>query len=281
MTQTPASPPAPLRLPVPQDKAVFQRLSTDFYPWTEVVTELEALEKHNLTGVLDVQQQGRWARFVWVRGQLRGGMAASGSDVTLGDAMRGLPRAQVSLVQTEPLVAEVLWESRKTPPQRLNVAWPEVQTLLMREQFQGALISGPHCSFWEGGRVMTGTLPQTGAPCFTLASSNRLNREVLLRVWSTLIQATHRIAPRFDETWKQVSMQLSTRFPVLDPFASEIRVSRGQLTVEEEVPMQELRPAMLEAYRYCLQKLNLRLSEIAVGDLRDTPDWAAAGLEKL
>lgn len=280
MTQNTSNQPT-LRLPVPHDQAVFTHLSTDFYPWTEIVSELEAAQSHELTAILDVQQDARWARFVWVRGQLRGGIAASGSEVTLADAMRGLPRAHVSLIRTEPLVAEVVWECRKMQPQLVDVSWPEAQAKLIREQFQGALLSGPHCSFWEGGRVMLGTLPAAGMPCFILTTSKGMHRETLLRVWREVIKVTYRAEPRFDEVWRQVSMQLSAQYPALDPFAGELTVTRGQLNVENEVPTAEFRSAMLDAYRHCLRRLELRVEDLPFGQLRLGSDWADAGLENL
>ena len=285
-TQSPQTPPAPLpaaplRLPVPQDQAVFRRLSTDFYPWTEVLTELETLQQQGLTGVLDVEQQGRWARFVWVSGQLLGGLAASGSEVTLDVAMRGLPRAWVTLTVTDPLVAEVLWDCRRTPPRQLPLPWPAVHAGLQRERFQGVLLAGPHCSFWEGGRVTSGALPPAGAACYALSSGQQHNRELLISTWREVLAVTAQAAPRFEEVWKGVSMQLAGRHPVLDPFAGEVTLIRGRLAVEEDVPMQELLPALLGAYRMSLRQLRLDLRGLPLDAVRGGPGWAATGLETL
>ena len=283
MTQNPHPPTsaAPLRLPVPQDQVVFRRLSTDFYPWTEVLTELETLQQQGLTGVLDVEQQGRWARFVWVGGQLLGGLAASGSEVTLDVAMRGLPRARLTLTLTDPLVAEVLWDCRRTAPHPLPLPWPAVHERLQRERFQGVLLAGPHCSFWEGGRVTSGVLPPAGSTCHALSSRQQHNRELLLGTWREVLAVTARTAPRFEEVWKQVSMQLAGRHPVLDPFAGEVRLVRGELAVEEDVPMQELLPALLGAYRLSLRQLRLDLRTLPLDRVRRGPGWAATGLETL
>lgn len=273
--------PAPLRLPVPHDHVVFARLSTDFYPWTEVLSELETLQAHDLTGVLDVQQGERWARFVWVRGQLRGGVGAGGREVSLAGAGRGLPRALVTLSLTEALVAELLWACRQLAPQPLSAPWPTAQAQLERERFQGVLISGQLSSFWADGRAVTGALPQPGASCLTVSAPSPLDRESLIEVWRELIALTAEGRPGFDELWKQLSLQASARYPVLDPFAGEIAVKRGQLQVHEDVPAQELRPALLATYRACLDRLGLRLSDLPVSALRRRADWAAAGLETL
>ncbi|SEJ04368.1 hypothetical protein SAMN04488058_103179 [Deinococcus reticulitermitis] len=272
--------PAPLRLPVPRDHLVFGPLPTDFYPWTEVLAELELRQTQALTGVLDVQQGERWARFVWVRGELRGGIGAGGREVSLAGAMRGLPRAFVTLSLTEILVADLVWACRQVSPQSLNASWPAAHAQLERERFGGVVISGPHSSFWEDGRVVTGSLPQPGASCLAIAAPGSLDREALIEVWSELIALTRQAHPGFDELWKQLSLQASARYPVLDPFAGEVTVSRGQLRVHEDVPAQELRPALLATYRACLSRLGLNLSDLPLNLLRRRADWAATGLEQ-
>lgn len=288
MTQPASSSPLPassvagplsLRLPVPREHSVFEELPTDFYPWTEVLTELETLQGHALTGVLDVQQGERWARFVWLRGQLLGGVGAGGGDVPLAGAMRGLPRARVTLSLTEPLVAELLWSCRQAAPQPLGAPWPEAHARLERERFQGVLLSEQRSSFWEGGQVVTGSLPRTGAGGLTVSASSLIDRAALIEVWTELIALTSEARPGFDELWKQLSLQASARYPVLDPFGGEVVVRRGQLRVHEDVPAQELRPALLVTYRACLTRLGVRLSDLPLGTLRRRADWAAAGLE--
>jgi len=56
---------------------------------------------------------------------------------------------------------------------------------------------------------------------------------------------------------------------------------RGQLTVEDDVPMQELLPALLGAYRLSLRQLRLDLRTLPLGEVRRSPGWAATGLETL
>lgn len=276
----PSSPPAPpTRLPIPQERLAYQRLSTDFYPWTEVLTDLERRLDPSFSAILDVQDQGRWARFVWVRGAPRGGVGAGGRDVPLDVTMRALPRAQVTLALVDPLVAEIVWTCRSSAPRPLAAAWPAAYDQLINERFQGALISGTHCSFWEAGRVVTGALPQSGMTCLTVSSSAGPGSVNLVPFWQKLVLATQRANPGFSEAWRQVSMQLSGEYPILDPFANEIRVINGQLQVDKDASPRELKPAMLAAYQTTLRRLGLRLTDVPAGELRRDEHWQAAGLE--
>lgn len=275
----PAPPPQPpTRLPLPSDRVAYQRLSTDFHPWTEVLTDLERRQDQNFSAVMDVQDQGRWARFVWVRGAARGGVGAGGREVPLDVTMRALPRALVSLTLVDPLVADIVWNCRKNAAQPLNAVWPAAYDQLVNGRFHGALLSGAHCSFWDQGRVVTGALPQPGMPCLVV-SSNSMNTVNLVPFWQRMVLLTQRAHSGFSDTWRQVSMQLSGEHPILDPFANEIKVVNGQLLVDKNANPQELQPALLAAYLATLRKLNLKLADLPVGELRQDQHWQLAGLE--
>lgn len=272
----------PTRLPLPQERAVYTRLSTDYYPWTEVLADLEARQGPEFSAVLDVQQDDRWARFVWVRGEARGGVAANGSAVPLEVILRGLPKAQVSLLEVDPLVADIVWNCRAVTAQPLGATWPGGYDLLTRQHFQGALLSDQHCSFWEAGRVVTGTLPTSGRPCLVVAAPApaRANSRAMLDFWRELLALTQRANPAFSETWRQVGVELSGEHSVLDPFANEVRVVNGALQVDRDVDLQELLPALLAAYQATLRRLGLRLADLNVGSLRQQEAWALSGLER-
>lgn len=280
MTQSTPSPSASTRLPVPQDRVAYSNLSTDFYPWTELLSELDRTDTE-FTAVLDMQQDNRWARFVWVRGEMRGGVGGAGRDVTLEAAMRALPKSYISLAHVEPLIAEIIWKCRSTPPRPLETMWPDAYDQLSRERFFGALISGSNCSFWEAGRVVTGSLPQTDVPCLVVSPLTSMDRDSLVAFWQELIAITHEYNPEFDETWKQVTIQLSGRYPILDPFVRDIAVHKGRLHVDQEVPTVDLRPALLAAFQTTLSRLGIRLKELPIDTLISHPGWLAAGLEVL
>lgn len=280
MTQSSPSPSVSTRLPVPQDRVAYSNLSTDFYPWTELLSELDRTDQE-FTAVLDMQQENRWARFVWVRGELRGGVGGAGRDVTLETAMRALPRAYISLAHVEPLIAEIIWKCRATPPRPLATVWPDAYDQLSRERFFGALISGSNCSFWESGRVITGSLPQTDVPCLIVSPLSNLDRESLVLFWEELISITYNYNPEFDATWRQVTVELSKRYPVLDPFLRDIAVHRGRLLIEADVPTVDMRPALLAAFQTTLSRLGIRLTELPIDTLSNHPGWLAAGLEVL
>lgn len=280
MTHASTTPPtAPTRLPLPQDQVIYLPLSTDFYPWTEVLTDIERRQEPSFTAVLDIQEENRWARFVWVRGALRGGVAASGQDVPLDVAVRALPNAHVALTGLEPAVAEVVWNCRAAPAKALAQAWPAPLEQLERERFTGALLAGDDCSYWEAGTVLSGVLPAAGVVCLAVAPDDGAERASLVHFWRELIAVTQRSQPDFSGVWRQVSMQLSDRYVVLDPFAHEINVEEGRLSVDDDVTLDELRPAMLTAYRASLRRLNVRLQDLPITTLSQREAWIASGLE--
>ncbi|MDB5044507.1 MAG: hypothetical protein JWQ08_557 [Deinococcus sp.] len=264
-------------LSVPQDLAVYSRLSTDHYPWTEVTVDLAARQAQGFTGIFDAVQGQRWVRFVWVRGVMRGGYTA-GAEVSWANMMRGLPQATVSLQGQEPAVAEIVWSCRQAKAVSLPGTWPDLQDRLHRERFFGILVSGTASSYWESGRMLGGVLPPSGAACVTFSPPVIDDRPSLLAFWLELIAVTHRSHP-LDETWRQVSIGLATDHPCLDPFAQEVRVLGGVLQVDQEVSVSELRPALLAAYRATLTRLGVRLADLPINSLREQPIWATAGLE--
>lgn len=278
MTNIPTPPPI-IRLPLPNDRLTYQQLSTDFYPWTEVLLDLERRQDSEFSAVMDIQEEVRWARFVWVRGALRGGVGAGGADVDLQTAMMALPRASVTLATVDPLVAEIIWSCRSTTPKLLATTWPDAFDELNRERFYGALISGGNCSFWDSGRVVTGALPQTSVPCIVVSPVTSVDRNALLHFWKILIEVAHRTNPAFSETWRQVSMQLSAEHMALDPFAHDISVRAGQLQVSSDVSVQEFRPAILAAFQGTLVRLGMRVSDLPLSNLRDQEVWKISGLE--
>ncbi len=278
MTNTTA--PLPLiRLPVPPDRLIYSRLPTDFYPWTEVLTDLERRQDPEFSAVMDIQQDSRWARFVWVRGVARGGVGAGGRDVPLEITMQALSQAQVTLTQVDPLVAEIIWSCRATPPQPLTSPWPQAYDELSRERFYGALIAENNCSYWESGRVVSGAIPHSGMACLVVTPVSRLDRTELLRFWQQMIAMAQRANPSFSEVWRQVGMQLSVEHVALDPFAHDITVQAGVLRVAPDVPVQELRPALLAAFRGSLTRLGLRVADLPIGDLNQQAIWVLAGME--
>ncbi|MFC5849927.1 hypothetical protein [Deinococcus petrolearius] len=276
---TSPAPATAVRLPLPQDQAVYRQLCTDFYPWTEALEDLEGRIDPSFSAVLDLHDQGRWARFVWVRGELRGGVGAGGQDVPLTTAMRALPRAELSLTCLDAALAEQVWRCRSAPPQVRDVPWPALRDQLRAEYFSGVLVSGTVCSSWEAGRVVGGALPLNGGRCVSLSPSDLLDLGSLVAFWRELLAVTWRATPALGEVWAQVCVQLAGDHPVLDPFAHEVGLRGGVLTVSDDITVRELRPALLGAYTLSLRRLGLRLQELPLTDLRAQDLWLAAGLE--
>ncbi|MEF2278028.1 hypothetical protein V3W47_06915 [Deinococcus sp. YIM 134068] len=269
----PTPPVPPLDLPL--DQAVYARLHTDHYPWTEVTLDLTVRQSQGLSGVFEAQQGTKWARFVWVRGSLRGGFTAAG-DLAWGAMTAALPRARVTLAALGPAVAELVWVCRHLKPQDAGT-WPDARGVLEDGVFSGVLLAGGACSFWEGGRPLGGSLPPTGAPCHTLAAPGT-EEAGLLAFWTEVIAATHAHTP-LDEAWRAVSVRLAGAHPCLDPFAREVGVQGGRLRVEPGVSAAELRPALLAAFQGTLARLGVGVADLPLAELRARPGWAAAGLE--
>ena len=287
------------RLAVPLDRPLYAGLHTDYYPWAEVTVDLATRQAQGLSAVFDMEQEGSWARFVWVRGALQGGFTAQ-NEVMWPAAMAALPRAQVSLTALDPVVAELIWASRTVPLQALDGVWPTHQAALTHHRFSGVILCEQAVSYWAGGEVVGGELPPTGASCLALPllaetavtppasaapavasaapSATATGSTALLPFWTELIATTHRVSP-LDETWRLVSVRLAEQYPCLDPFAHEVYVEGGELHVEAELAPDEMQGALLSAYQATLARLGLRLADLPVAELRTRPEWAAAGLE--
>ncbi|OOV15383.1 MULTISPECIES: hypothetical protein [unclassified Deinococcus] len=265
-------------VPVPADAAVYTGISTDHYPWTEVTADLAVRQSQEFSGVFDAWQGPRWARFVWTRGTLLGGFTRAGQGLGWAAATQGLPRASVSLTELSPSLSDLLWSTRAAQARALPGAWPDPRPALERERFHGLLISGPHCSFWSSGRVLGGALPLAGATCQVYSQNTEANRDALLAFWQELLGRIHR-AVNLDATWRQVTIRLAEQHPCLDPFAQDVHLGGGVLSVDDEVTVNEFRPALVAALEATLARLGQRLIDLPVTDLRDRPEWMAAGLE--
>lgn len=279
MTQSsPLLPPMTAPPAVPLDRAVYLGLSTDHYPWTEVTVDLAARQAQGLSAVFDAVQENRWARFVWLGGQLLGGFTHGGQPVLWNHTMQAMPRARISLVQVQPAVAQVIWACRAAQARPRPGAWPDLRFVLEQEAYYGLLVSGEACSYWISGRVVGGTLPPQGAVCLSYSPNVEGNREALVQFWIELMATIHRNVP-LDEHWRQVLLRLSDDFPCLDPFMKDIHLQHGTLHIDPNLPVAEFSPALQAALHAMLARMNLRLSDLKLGSLPDRPEWASNGLE--
>lgn len=280
-----SDPTAPTALPklmhpvtVPQDAAIYTGLSTDHYAWTDVTADLALRQAQQFTGALDAWQGNRWARFLLSQGSLLGGYTHAGQPVGWNTAMQGLPRARVSLTELSPRLVDLLWTTRDVEGQPAPAPWPAARDALERRHFHGLMLSGAACSYWVAGRLVTGTLPADGAGAWLFSPHSEANRAELISFWQELLSTTHRSQP-IDAAWQEVTMRLADDHPCLDPFAQDVTFQNGQLTIEDDVPIDEFRPALAAALRAVLARLGLRLVDLPVTNLRDRPEWAASGLE--
>ena len=269
---------------------VYQGLSTDFYPWAEVIDDLKARAQagEHLLFVAEggTAAGGAAAQFIWQAGRLLGGHSLSGSgaprDLNFAALMRGLPRARVSLLGLDAEAAAALWEYRAAVGEPLQGSADEVARLLggktgvLRQGGSGRL------SFWQAGAPQWGYWDGAAGPqaWHFMTVTPPLDREELVALWGQLLALTHRRAA-LDEAWRQSALSLASEYPVLDPFTREIVVRTGELTVLPDLTAEELQPAMLAAYRGALGRLRLRLGDVAAEPLISHPLWEASGLAGL
>lgn len=285
MTHPPMPPHVTTPFVVPADQAVYAAISTDHYPWTEVALDLATRQAQGASCVFDASQDGRWARFVWVRGEAQGGFTWGGQEVSWEMTMQGLPRATISLSLQAPGIAQLAWLTRSSPPQLLDGVWPDLQRRLERELFSGVLVSGADqaagtCSYWEGGEIIGGTSPSPGSVATAYLPYPEISRQALAGFWTELLAVVARSVP-LESAWWEVSTRLSSTYDCLDPFAREITLRGTALHIDPSLQISEFRPALLAALRASLARLGTRLNDLPTDELRRRPEWAAAGLEIL
>lgn len=273
-------------LPLPPERAVYSGLSTDHYPWTEVYADLS--QRSLFSGVLDVRQAeipdhsgpGRslLGRFVWVSGEVRGGHDQEG-DLDVRTLPLTFARAQVSLSQMDPALAQLVWLCRDGEQARVPLSWPDARDLLASRRFRGALLGQQACSYWEDGRQLAGELPQPGEALSTVAPRARYTHADLTAFWSEVMRASSS-RMNLQGTWKQAAARLADEHPCLDPFAREVWLSGTALHVDPELPVAELRAALQDQYRSMLTLSGVALRSIPMPEARAHPLWASSGLEE-
>ncbi|ACO46424.1 hypothetical protein DEDE109153_00130 [Deinococcus deserti] len=279
MAETTLLSPSLSRFPIPADRAVYRDLSTDHYPWTEVSADFEARQDEGFSGLLDIWQGERWARFALVQGVARSGFTQGGHEVGWAAAMQAMPRAHVTLSRMDSVICDLIWSLRGADtPIPLKVPWPAAQHELQRVHFTGALVSQGSCSYWKGGQLLEGTLPQSGAACHMISTYRSNDREGTLNFWQELLRTVNSHVP-LAEPWRQATLALSDEYPCLDPFAQEVVLTNGILEVEPELELQELRPALSAVLLQMMNRAGVRLADLPLGALRQRPEWASAELE--
>lgn len=265
--------------PLPLDEVIYQQLHTDFYPWTEVAADLASRLSSEVSLAFDIQQNTRWARFIWSKGVLLGGFTYGGREVRLDHSMYAMPRAEVTLVQVSHEVANIIWSCHNVPMQQPTGAWPDMRSTLEYESFYGVLLAGLVCSFWESGEVIGGLLPPIGAICQLYTLNTETRREDQVAFWADLLHVIHQHTP-IDDYWKQISLRLSEDYPCLDPFIQDVILQDGRLYIDPSVAVTEFRPAFRAATSALLSRLGLRIDDFPLSELRRRPEWTAAGLEQ-
>lgn len=269
---------SPIRLPLPQKRVIYS-LSTDFYPWTELIADLERRQQVGWSAILDVQQDERWARYIWINGADQGGFAPNGNEVAFLTIARGLPNAMVTLYEIDPAVAEVIWVCRKEVPKPASTAWPKLAVELGQSKFTGTLL-GNETSFWKGGRMVGGAMPSDDKPCYLVMTPRNEIGIAMLQFWTGLMHDSQIAQPRFTEVWRQVAVELSLEYPLLDPFDDEVELVAGKLSVNSEIDWQILHPALRISYLMTARRLGVSLADLA-GRWREHSLWEVSGLEEL
>ncbi len=132
-------------------------------------------------------------------------------------------------------------------------------------------------------------VPVTIAAPRIVAQPLEVTWPMVTAAWSELLAFTERRtdaargSETFDRTWRESCIALAERYPVLDPFFSDVKYAAGVLTVRAQTPT--LIEALVAAYRRSLSRLSIPLEalEPLVQPIRARHQavWAAAGLEAL
>ncbi|WP_425146802.1 hypothetical protein [Deinococcus sp.] len=266
-------------LPLPPDQVLYAGLSTDYYPWTEVYSDLSAQPR--FSGILEVNQDELQGRSVWVGGELRGSYAPGGDlNVRQLSAVSGFARGSVSLSALDPALAQLIWLCRDGVHSDLPLAWPDARDLLADRRFRGALLSESACSYWDDGRLIGGHLPQLGERLTTVAPRVLLTLGELHSFWNEVLRASASRLP-LTALWSQVANQLADRHPCLDPFAREVWWDAQTLQIAPDVPLAEAREALLDQYRAMLAQAGVSLRSLPMSEARVHPLWPSSGLEQV
>ncbi|GHG07598.1 hypothetical protein GCM10017783_20160 [Deinococcus piscis] len=262
---------------------VYLHLSTDFYPWDEVIADLKTRSQAGQSLLFQANSDAACASFVWKAGQLLGGYSGA-RDLNFAALMRGLPRARVTLVPLDERAAAAMWEHRAAAGQTLRGTGAQVAGQLAGQTgvLSGMGAAPQAMSYWEEGEPRWGHwTPDAPEQDWRFVALRRTpDAAALTEFWRQVLAVTHRRAA-VDEVWRQVSLALAPHYPVLDPFVREVTVRTGELQVEPSVRPQELQPALLAAYRAVLARLGLRLSDLPLSTLRQHELWNASGLPAL
>lgn len=272
MTTLPSSS-ASLRIPLPSGPAVFHALSTDHYPWAELTADLDSRREQGFTGVLDLQQGGRWARFLLSPEQLRG-FTTGGEAVSLAAAMRAMPRAQATLTPLDASVCDLVWAFRLGNPAPRTLQWPGARQTLETSLFTGALIAPSGRSYWRGGQVLAGSLPALGEACAAFEPDQEFDRGGTLLFWQEVMAVLARHTD-LNTLWSQARVVLTDAHPCLDPFTQEVIWEAPNLQVDDAVSVSELNAAMTAGVKFVAQRGAVRLVDLPLGHLSRRPEWQA------
>ncbi|AWN23342.1 hypothetical protein DKM44_08970 [Deinococcus irradiatisoli] len=266
-----------LRLP---SQSALYLLSTDHYPWSEVLSDLE--QRPSLSAVLEAQQGAQRGRVVWQGGTLLGGFDAE-RDLSLAEFMRAFPRATLRLSVLETVMAQLLWQCRGSQPQTAPQPWPAAQGFLSERKFSGLVLGGEQgasVSCWQLGKPVAGTLPESGK-VYILVAPQQLDLTSLVTFWSQVLAQASVQAASFPEVWRGAAAELAFEHPCLDPFAREIWLEGAWVRVQEDLDLAEVRDALLAAFSATLRKLKLPLQSLALAALQASPAWSASGAGEL
>ena len=282
-------------LPLPTEQLLYAGLPTDYYPWTEVYTDLTAQPR--FSGVLEVQQDTLQGRSVWVGGELRGSYVPGGDlSIRLLSSVREFARGAVSVMALEPALAQLIWLCREGEQSELPLPWPDARDLLADRRFQGALLGeqgpggqGPGeqaCSFWDDGRLLGGQLPGPNERLSVVvprarvtAPVTQVSHQAAQDFWNEVLRASASRVP-VAALWSAAATRLADLHPCLDPFAREVWWDGQSLQLSAEVPMSEVRGALLDQYRALLSQAGVTQRSLPLSELRGQALWSWSGLDE-
>jgi len=260
---------------VSRDRPAYTALPTDYWPWPEVLADLAA--RPNLSGALELSQGEARARALWADGEFLGAHDAR-TDHDLGGAMLALPRASVSLLLLDPVVARLAWRCRDVDPVPAGQDWTGLRSALEERAFSGVVRALGGDSFWQQGVRVSGPEPLATERVSLLTPGVRdVSPEEIVRFYGAVLGAASRLFA-VESVWRASALELADDHPCLDPFAREVIYENGQLSLGTRVPTDELLPALRDATRLTLRRAGHRPSNLALDALRGEPLWSVSGL---
>ena len=271
---------------VPRDRPVYSGLPTDFWPWPEALHDLT--RRPGLSAILEISPDPGatpTARAIWADGHALGVHTdlttpegqAPGAPTDLTALAVTYPRATLSLYIVDPAVARLAWQCLLADTQSPPAPWSTLRTQLAFRAYTGMVRAPSGDSYWQAGVRIAGREPRSEELVALLSPSLRhVTSAAVLEFFNAALLIARREVP-VDDVWHATVMELADMHACLDPFAREVLLEGGQLSLGADVPADELLPALRDGFQLAVNRAGRRLAQLPLESLRANPLWSHAG----